>query len=213
MTTALLIMAKAPVPGYAKTRLIPALGEAGAAALAEKLLHHAVMQALNTNFETIELCVAPTADHPAFKTLTRQGAERIALTTQLPGDLGQRMQGAAERLLTCHDKVLIIGTDAPGLTTERLQAAAQSLDLHTAVVGPARDGGYTLLGLTQPAPFLFTNMPWSTPAVMAETRRRLRDHDWQWFEPDTLDDIDEPDDLAYLPPDWLTDIKRLVPHN
>lgn len=202
MTTALVVMAKAPVPGLAKTRLIPALGAAGAARLAHRLLEHALNQAVGLDAEHWELCVSPNTQHPAFEEAVAKGNGRLQLTLQGEGDLGQRMHRALERVLRTHDKALLIGTDAPALTTGILQLAEAALDDHEAVFVPAMDGGYALVGLTRPAPLLFDAMTWSTSRVMADTRLRARQAQLKWTELTPIHDIDEPADLIHLPADW-----------
>ncbi len=92
--------------------------------------------------------------------------------------------------------MLLIGTDAPGVDRHYLRAAATALARHDAVVGPALDGGYTLIGLRRPAPQLFDAMPWSTSQVMDQTRTRLRRLGLRHAELAPLSDIDEPADLA-----------------
>ncbi|MGY2491806.1 TIGR04282 family arsenosugar biosynthesis glycosyltransferase [Cupriavidus sp. CP313] len=201
MTTALLIFAKAPVAGLAKTRLAPALGADGAAALAERLLEHCVAQAASAGFDHIELCTAPDASHPAFRRL----AERFGLTlgVQGHGDLGARMTRAMSRTLARHPRVLLIGTDAPMLGPARLSEAALALRQHDAVFVPALDGGYALVGLRRPAHALFEGMRWSTAEVMAQTRTRAKAAGLHWVELEPVMDIDEPADLAHLPAGWL----------
>lgn len=203
MSTAIIIFAKAPQAGLAKTRLIPALGPEGAARLAEHMLFHAVQQAVNTGFEHIGLCVTPDASHPAFQGLTANHNKRLHITTQIEGDLGKRMLCALARTLHNHQRVLLMGTDAPALTTERLLQAAHALAHYDACFIPATDGGYTLAGLKQAHKQLFTNMPWSTPHVMAQTRRRLLALGCTWHELPPITDIDEPCDLLHTPPEWL----------
>ena len=203
MSTALIIFAKAPVAGLAKTRLIPALGAQGAAALAEKLLDHAVSQALATGCTHVELCVTPDATHATFARLLAQAKGRLCLSIQGEGDLGQRMDRALTRCLLKYRRVLLMGTDAPSLDTEVLKAADQALANQDAVFVPALDGGYALVGLTRPEPRLFANMLWSTPQVMAESRARAKHSDLRWVELAFVADIDEPPDLVHLPPGWL----------
>lgn len=200
MSTALIVFAKAPVAGQAKTRLIPALGAQGAANLAEKLLLHSLQQALELHVDHLELCVSPDAQHPAFEQAQSAAQGRLHLTLQGDGDLGERMHRALTRALTAHSKCLLIGTDAPALTTPMLQLALQALDHHEAVFVPALDGGYALVGLTRPAASLFFGMTWSTPQVMAQTRERARQAGLQWAELAAVADIDEPCDLTHLPP-------------
>lgn len=202
MSTALIIFAKAPVAGQAKTRLIPALGAQGAAALAEKLLDHAVSQALKTDFAHLELCVTPDATHAAFKRLLSQSNGRLCMSIQGDGDLGQRMDGALTRCLQHHRRALVIGTDAPSLDADVLKAADQALADQEAVFVPAVDGGYALVGLTRPAPQLFADMHWSTPYVMAESRARAKRSGLRWVELAPLVDIDEPENLVHLPAGW-----------
>jgi rSAM/selenodomain-associated transferase 1 len=145
--TALIVFAKAPVAGRAKTRLIPALGAEGAAALAARLLDHTMRQAADAGLNALELCVAPDAAHPRLQgAAARHGA---VLTLQGEGDLGARMQRALSRRLALHERVLLIGTDAPSLDARVLRAAAAALDGHDAVFVPALDGGYALVGLAR----------------------------------------------------------------
>lgn len=193
---AVLVMAKAPLPGLAKTRLIPALGAAGAAALAARMLRHALDEALAAGLGPVTLCAAPQASHPAFATFAREG--RITMANQGEGDLGARMQRAFERALTAHAGALLIGTDAPALDAAVLRAAHAALTAHDAVLVPAHDGGYVLIGLRGMAPRLFEDMPWSTPQVLALTRERLRESGLCWAELPALHDIDEPADLVHL---------------
>jgi rSAM/selenodomain-associated transferase 1 len=199
----LIVFAKAPVPGLTKTRLIPALGAAGAAALAERLLERAVAAGMAAGFDEVELCAAPDAFHPAFARLAAQHPG-LRLGEQGDGDLGARMHRAlARRLADCH-RVLLIGSDAPALDAAVLGAAARALADHDAVFVPALDGGYALVGLTRPQVSLFTGMAWSTPGVMAQTRERARQAGLCWTEMPAVADIDEPADLANLPAGWLT---------
>lgn len=193
---ALIIMAKAPEPGLAKTRLIPALGADGAAAVARQLLVHTIEAAQKTSmFQCKELCVTPQIDHLAFAAWSTQ----FVLTHQGDGDLGQRMQHAFERALKAFDMVIMIGTDAPAMTAPILEQALQDLEHHDAVLVPALDGGYTLIGLKQLIPELFADIPWSTDQVMAITRDRLHSTGARWHEYLPMADIDEPHDLVHLP--------------
>ena len=198
---AVIVFAKAPRPGLAKTRLIPALGEDGAAHLAERLLECALAAAAQAGLGAIELCCTPDTGHPAFAALAAR--HRIALGLQGDGDLGARMNRALTGALRAHPRALLIGTDAPDLDAGFLRQAAAALQTHDAVFGPALDGGYTLVGLTRAAPALFEAMPWSSAGVMAETRARLRRLGLRHAELRTLADIDTPADLVHLPAGWL----------
>lgn len=192
-----IVMAKAPLAGFAKTRLIPALGEAGAARLAERLLRHAVEQAVRAGIGPVEICCTPDTTHPVFARLAQEHI--ITLTTQGDGDLGQRMARALARQLDGRSCALLIGTDAPQLDAAYLRSACAALAQHDAVFGPALDGGYVLVGLCRPAPALFDGIAWSTPEVMQHTRRRLAQLALRHHELTALADIDEPADLVHLP--------------
>ena len=202
MSIALIIFAKAPVAGQAKTRMIPALGAQGAARLAQQLLLHAVQQAAQVPWDALELCVSPDTTHPAFAQAKDMAQCPLSWSVQGDGDLGKRMHRAFVRGLSRHAVVLLMGTDAPGLTAQVLQQAAQSLQTHDAVFVPAWDGGYALVGLRRPVPELFEGMVWSTPDVMAETRMRAHQAGLSWHELAPVHDMDEPSDLHHLPPDW-----------
>jgi rSAM/selenodomain-associated transferase 1 len=200
VNTAVIVFAKAPVAGEAKTRLAPALGLAGAAALAARMLEHTLAQAVAAGVGPVELCAAPDASHPVL----RQAAARFgtALAGQGAGDLGLRMHRAFARTLVRHGRALIIGTDAPALDAAMLRAASDRLQDHDVVFVPAIDGGYALVGQQRADPRWFSDMPWSTAGVMEETRRRLRTARVRWAELAPVADIDEPADLLHLPAAW-----------
>lgn len=200
--TQLIVMAKAPVPGLAKTRLIPALGADGAARLAARLLDHAMAQARAAQLGDVILACAPDALHAAFAAQARSLG--TTLVPQGHGDLGARMhrlfvnafgQGAR--------RVVLFGTDVPTLDAALLRCADAALADADAVFAPAADGGYALVGLRRPAPSLFEAMPWSTAAVMATTRERLAQAGLRHVELPEVHDIDEPADLVHLPADWV----------
>lgn len=199
--TALIVFAKAPVAGLAKTRLIPALGAEGAAALAARLLRHTLAQGAAAGFGALELCATPDATHPALVAAAREHG--AALATQGEGDLGARMQRALGRRLAAHARVLLIGTDAPALDAAVLHQAATALATHDAVFVPALDGGYALVGLSAHAPErLFAGIAWSTPQVMTTTLERVAELGLRTALLAPLPDIDEPADLIHLPADW-----------
>jgi rSAM/selenodomain-associated transferase 1 len=201
VSTAVIVFAKAPVPGLAKTRLAPALGEAGAAALAERMLHHALAEATAADVGPVELCAAPDATHPALQAAAAEHGAR--LTEQGTGDLGLRMHRALTRSLMRHGRALLIGTDAPALDAAVLRRAASAQQDHDAVFVPALDGGYALVGQRRADPRWFSDMRWSHDRVMDETRERLRAAGVRWAELPPVADIDEPVDLVHLPPGWL----------
>jgi rSAM/selenodomain-associated transferase 1 len=198
----IIIIAKEPRPGFAKTRLIPALGARGAADLADRLLRHTLTQALAAKAGPVELCVAPDAEAPYWqalvKTMPVTPDQPVALSQQSEGDLGSRMATAAQRGLVYGTPVMLIGTDCPALDADRLATMAATLADHDACLCPVRDGGYSLLGLTRIHDSLFQGIPWSTDQVAALTRQRMEQLGWSWQESDFLTDVDEPTDLHHL---------------
>jgi rSAM/selenodomain-associated transferase 1 len=191
---AIAILAKAPLPGLAKTRLAPALGADGAAALQARFIERTVAIARAAATGPVTLWAAPDQHHPAFQTLS--ALLGVTLARQPAGDLGARMLAA---LAAAKGPAMVIGTDCPALSDEHLAAAAAVLrDGCDAVVIPVEDGGYALIGMRSPEPALFAGVPWGTGNVMAETRRRLRAARFVWREPARLWDVDEPADLARM---------------
>ena len=190
----LVVMAKAPVAGEAKTRLIPLLGDMGAARLQRWLMQRAVTTAVVADVGPVSLWGAGDIRHPDFDLCRALGD--VSLYAQAQGNLGVRMLTAASNAKT--SGVLIMGTDCPALTPAILRHAASALSAHDAVVVPAEDGGYVLIGMRYAAPELFTAIDWGTDRVMAQTRQRLVSLSWTWTEPLTLWDVDRPADYQRL---------------
>jgi hypothetical protein len=195
--TPILVFAKAPVPGEVKTRLIPALGRAGAAALHERLVARTLATAAAAWVGRVELCCAPDASHPALAALARTYGAMLA--EQGPGDLGDRMHAAFERALADAPAAIVIGCDCPALMPRHLREAAEALAADDdAALAPAEDGGYVLIGLRRAERSLFDRIGWGEPGVMAQTRERLAALGWRWRELETLWDVDRPEDVARL---------------
>ena len=189
--TAIAILAKAPIPGFAKTRLIPVLGAHGAAVLQEQLTELAVETAIAAGIGPVFLWATPDERHSAFRELAQRFSIRLA--RQPPGDLGQRILAAFEA-----GARLVIGTDCPALTPAHLRDAAAALQNNDVAVIPAEDGGYVLIAMTKPQPVLFTDIAWRGPRVMQETRRRAATSGLTLHEFAPLWDVDRPDDLKRL---------------
>jgi rSAM/selenodomain-associated transferase 1 len=202
---ALIVFAKAPVPGYVKTRLARAIGPQAAAHIATRMLNATLEQAIAANIGQVELCCAPDKTHPAFT----HAAERygVQLSLQGEGNLGMRMDRALQYALQSYKRVLLIGTDAPELGAAHLRDAAQLLLSQAAVFAPASDGGYVLVGLSQALPTLFEDIAWSTSAVMQQTRERLAQLGISCKELPIFNDIDEAEDLQHVPQHWLIEEK------
>jgi uncharacterized protein len=192
-TTSIAVLAKAPVPGLAKTRLIPSIGAHAAAVLAERLTEQAVKTALAGGTGAVTLWCAPDPAHASFHELAARFP--IALKRQPDGDLGARMLAALHH---ANGPALIIGSDCPALTPERLRAAAQALDRAEVVLIPAEDGGYVLIGARAPRPELFNGIAWGTSSVLAQTRARIATLGLSSVELAPLWDVDREDDLARM---------------
>ena len=198
--TCIIIFAKFPAQGMAKTRLQPALGIDGAAKMARQLLLHSIEQALASGFN-VEMCVSPAPTDPCWQTLDLPNS--LHWSAQAEGDLGLRMLTASQNALKRFGKVLLTGSDCPDLTAQKMQSAAQQLKQYDISMVPAVDGGYVLLGLKQANAHLFSDMTWSASDVAAVTKQRIKDLGWSLVLLKPLADIDEPDDLQYLPIGWL----------
>lgn len=181
------IFARWPEPGRAKTRLIPVLGAEKAALVYARLLAHTVAVATASGIP-FELRVTG-ADPADFRDLF--GAE-IEVVPQGEGDLG-------DRLARVEPPAIVVGSDCPGLTREVLWAAHDALATGPAVIGPASDGGYYLLGFAADARFAFTGIEWSTPRVFEETVARFVAQGQCIAVLPELGDIDTPEDLEHWP--------------
>jgi uncharacterized protein len=188
------ILAKSPIAGTVKTRLAMMLGVDGATALHERFVARTVAAAAEAATGPLTLWGSPDERHPYFQDL----AHRFSLTLlrQPDGDLGERMHAAVAH---AGGPTLVIGTDCPLLTAMHLSDAAEVLRAGgDAVVFPADDGGYVLIGLARPVPELFTGMAWSTDGVMMETRQRMRRLGLSWREPAQMWDVDRPSDVRRM---------------
>lgn len=195
----ILVMARAPVPGHAKTRLIPALGEAGAADLHRRLVERLLGSLQQANIAPVQLWCTPDSRAPFFQDCARRYA--VDLHQQTGEDLGARMARALASALAEDgvESALVIGCDIPALDGDLLAQACEVLHAgNDAVLLPMEDGGYGLLGLRQMAPELFAGVTWGGSKVLAQTREKLRGLRWQWQELEPLWDVDRPDDLARL---------------
>jgi rSAM/selenodomain-associated transferase 1 len=185
----LVLFARYPRPGACKTRLIPALGPEGAAALHRRLAEQtlAVLRAAGAPVEVR----ATGADPAAFRAWLGAGP---AIIDQGSGDLGERLARASPP-----EPVLFFGSDAPDLGLGHVRAAIAALERAAVVIGPAEDGGYWCLGLARPAPWLFAAMPWGTDALLAATLAACAARGVTPALLAPLADCDRPEDLARWP--------------
>lgn len=190
------IMAKAPIAGFAKTRLIPLLGAEGAADLQNWLLQKTVTTALAAKLGPVSLWCTPDCDHPAFVKCNDYGV--MNRFRQPDGDLGVRMLAAAEHGRGALGTV-IVGTDCPTLGADDILNACQAIrEGNDAAIIPAEDGGYVLIAVRQAYTELFTDIDWSTPRVRAQTRLRARGAGIRLVESLPKWDVDLPGDFARL---------------
>ena len=184
----LVIFTRYPTPGAAKTRLIPALGPQGAAALHRQLTERTVGVAREAGVP-FELWTTG-ADAAAF----RDWLGEVTVRAQGEGGLGERLLRAAPPY-----PVIFIGTDAPDLEPPHLRAASDAVGIGRAVIGAAEDGGYWLLGLPKAVPGVFEGIAWSTATVFADTLARLLAAGHDPVRLPMLSDLDMPEDLARWP--------------
>lgn len=178
LDVAVLVFSRAPVPGRVKTRLVPRLGEWGAARLHVRLTAHALHTAQAARCGTVQL----------YDTAKQRGA-----------DLGERMYRALAGALRRHRGAILIGADCPALRADDLARAARLLAAGSDVVlAPAEDGGYVLIGARRVSPQLFEGIEWGSSSVYAATARRLTEQGYRWRALRRLWDIDRPEDLDRL---------------
>lgn len=187
----IVVLARAPVPGRCKTRLIPALGRRGAAALHRRL----VLQTLRTaraSGAPVELWCAPDMRHPFFAHCRRTLGVR--LRRQPAGDLGRRMTLALAALVRAGGAAVLVGSDCPGLAPGDLRAAHAALARHDVVVQPSRDGGYVLIAARRLERRALAGIAWSSGRELAQTRRRCARLGLKLHELEPRWDIDTPAD-------------------
>lgn len=189
--SAVVVFSREPVAGRTKTRLASGIGAEEAAEVHGLLLEHTLAQVRRAGLVGfVSLASRPTTWRPP---------EGTAWLLQRGADLGARLHDAFTRVLGLgFAKVLIIGSDCPELGAHHLVEALRALEDAPVVVGPASDGGYWLIGQRQAGWDLFSGVPWSSPATLDATRRRLRTLDLGWCELETLSDVDTADDLRRI---------------
>jgi rSAM/selenodomain-associated transferase 1 len=185
------ILAKAPIPGLTKTRLIPSIGAHAAAILQERLTERTVATALAAAVGAVTLWCAPDPSHPSIRDLVTRHA--VTLKRQPNGDLGARMLAA---MAASGHSTLVIGTDCPAFTADNLRVAAHALRDADVVLIPAEDGGYVLIGARVAHPQLFSGIAWGTASVIIETRERIAALGLTCRELPALWDVDTEADLA-----------------
>lgn len=191
----IIVFARAPVPGRCKTRLIPGYGPIGAARLYRQLVRRTLDLALKSGCGEVQLWAAPSPGHPFFAGLRR--LHGIRLRRQTGGDLGRRMSRALASLLRDGaPAALLVGTDAANLCAQDFRDAASRLLVDSdAVIQPASDGGYVLIGLREALGESLRGVTWSSGRECAQTRSRLRARNLRIALMPVREDIDHPGDV------------------
>jgi hypothetical protein len=185
------VFARAPIAGQAKTRLIPRLGAAGAARLQRQLIERSLARAQSVRGARVTLWT--TVDDADTRALA--ATARATLRLQHGDDLGARMSNAFAETLDGSRPMLLIGTDCPAQTAADLETATAALQEADAVIQPAEDGGYVLIGMKRFHPALFEQVAWGSATVLAATRARAADRRLRLAELPTCWDLDRGEDL------------------
>lgn len=193
----LLVFAKAPIPGQVKTRLAGRIGKRGAAELYKTMVRRTLRMLKEAQLAPVELWCAPDTKHGFFAACRRDYG--IKLRVQRGSDLGRRMNHALSSALSECPYALLIGGDCVSLKAADLRFALTALTTgREAVLGPAEDGGYVLIGLRRPCPALFRGIAWGGAQVLTATRQRLRQAGLDWVELESRWDVDRPADVRRL---------------
>jgi uncharacterized protein len=191
----LIIFTRFPESGTTKTRLIGALGAGGAAELHRQMTERVVGTARELRSSAgiaFEIRFFGGDDSRMRQWLGND----LEYAGQIGSNLGERMDHAfKEGFEQGCDRVVVVGSDCPGLTTDILKEAFKALDHHPVVLGPASDGGYYLIGLKQRFSNIFQDIPWGTGKVLEATRKALSSHEVSCMLLEKLGDVDKPEDL------------------
>ncbi len=185
----IIIFAKAPVEGKVKTRLASTIGDQAALRFHEEMLEYTLEMVCKNGLANVELHVSGNPDHPLIQTLARQ--YDIVVRPQQGSDLGERMYHALEQSLLNSHYCILIGTDCPAMDVDYLANALTALLRgQDAVLGPAEDGGYVLIGARQPDKDWFSDIAWGTAHVLEQSRRKIMAGGARLEELQTLWDVD-----------------------
>lgn len=191
----LIIFTRYPEPGKTKTRLIPALGTLGAANLQREMTEYTIFQVQELQ-KVIDISVQMRFAGGNLQLMQDWLGLGLVYQSQGEGDLGSRMaRSLFESFQSGAEKVIIIGTDCPGVNTQILATAFDKLHDFDVVLGPAIDGGYYLIGLRQTIPELFVNIEWGTAQVFQKTVDIAQKLNLSQVNLPPLADIDRPEDL------------------
>lgn len=190
MKKALIIFLKYPELGRSKTRLAATIGNENSLKVYIALLEHTHLISCDLNLDKYLFYDKVTANKMPW------GDDIYQTAYQIESDLGGRMQNAFELLFDKgYEHIVIIGSDCYELTSAIIEDAFNKLETSEVVIGPAKDGGYYLLGLSNPIPALFRGIVWSTDSVFTSTVEVLNSLAISYATTPVLSDIDTEDDL------------------
>ena len=191
----ILVFSKPPLPGKCKTRLIPYLGEQGAARLQENLIKKIIADLVTFKLCPIEIWQSEQTDYFTSHYKTHK---EIAIYTQDGIDLGVRMENAIQESLKRAERIILIGSDCVLYSKSYLSIALKTLGNNQVVLGPAKDGGYVLIGVKQIHPTLFSNIEWGSDNVLDITVHKIQEANLEFELLSELWDIDTESDIELL---------------
>ncbi len=195
--TAIMLFARVPAVGAVKTRLIPALGAHRACRLHRAMLQRSLEALAQTTAAERQLWLAGDSRHQVVD--IARPSDGLHVHWQQGADIGERMaQAFQQNFRAGWQHVVVAGSDCPQLTGDHYEQVLVALERHDAVIIPALDGGYVLLGLNRWDASLFVDVPWGTAAVLRTTVARLESLGWSWYALPGLPDIDRAEDLVHL---------------
>jgi len=189
----ILIFSKAPVVGQVNTRLVPYITAEQAANLHEELAHDRLKMCTSADLCDVQLWCSPDTEHQFFSDCRQRYG--VQLHSQSGNDLGERISGALKVLLGQYKKIIIIGTDAPALDIDSIDAVINELERRDIVLVPAEDGGYVLLAASTYHEDLLVDVPWGSDTVLASTVRNIESLGLSYSLLGTCWDVDRPEDL------------------
>jgi len=191
--SAILIFSKPPVAGQVNTRLVPYISAEQAAHLHEELTHNRLRMCTTAKLCDVQLWCNPDTRHPFFTECRQRYG--VQLQAQSGNNLGERMSAALKTMLGQYKKIIIIGTDAPALDIDSIEAVINELERRDIVLVPAEDGGYVLLAASTYHEDLLVDVPWGTETVLASTVRNIENLGLTYNLLGQCWDVDRPEDL------------------
>ena len=194
-SSSLIVFTRYPKAGQTKTRLIPALGAAGAATLQRHMTEYLIGK-LQPFCQAQSLCLNVHFAGGSQSQMLAWLGPGIALTPQCAGSLGEKLIYAmAQAFAAGRQQVIAIGSDCPAISSQEIGQALSFLPSCDVVLGPAVDGGYYLIALKAMHPCLFQDIPWGTHQVLETTKAIADKHGLSVALLPVLTDIDRPADL------------------